>query len=303
MAMEHPNSVTQAPNEPSKMNGEVRTLVEDASALVSPPEVWIRLNEVINDPGSDAADVADVVACDSALTAKILRVVNSPFYNFPSRIDTISRAVTIIGTDELYSLATAISAARVFSNIPIQLVRPDIFWQHSICTGLAARRLARKCMVLHTERLYVAGMLHDIGSLVLYRKFPHEVSSVLMAAEGDEEVLYRVEQETFGFTHANVGAEMLNLWKLPPALLEAVRFHHEPDRARQFPFETAILHIANVAANSLVDGNFMDVEEPVTVGADPLAWDAIKHAPETMNELLDGLADELHDALELFAPY
>lgn len=284
------------------MPGELKSFVDDVAALVSPPEIWVRLNEVVNDPHTSASDVAEVTTRDTALAARILKVVNSPYYNFPSRIDTISRAVTILGTNDLFALATAISAARVFANIPSELVKPHNFWRHSIGTGLGARRLAKSCGVLHEERLYVAGLLHDVGSLVLYRKFPNKVSAVLMAAEGDEEVLYRVEQEMFGFDHAEVGAALLELWNLPPALLSAVRFHHEPERAGEGRLEAALIHIGNVAANRLQAATFMEATPSESSEADPIVWDITKLDRACVDELGEALSDELEQAVAAFMP-
>lgn len=284
------------------MPGELKNFIEDVAALVSPPEVWVRLNEVVNDPHSSVSDVAEITARDTALAARILKIVNSPYYNFPSRVDTISRAVTILGTNDLFALATAVSAAQVFANIPSALVKPEHFWRHSVCTGLASRALARRCGVLHDERLYVAGLLHDVGSLILYRKFPNKVSAVLMASAGDEEVLCRVEQEMFGFDHAEIGGALLELWKLPASLLSAVRYHHEPERATDSRLEAAVVHIGNVAANRIGRSTFMDTEIASDSEADPIVWQITKLDRNVINELRKGLEEELEEAVAAFMP-
>jgi len=294
--------LVRLPLKDTGMREEIASFVEDVSALVSPPEVWVRLNEVVNDPRSAASDVAEVIGRDTSLTARVLQIVNSPYYNFPSRVDTISRAVTILGTNDLFSLATAVTAARVFANVPCELVRPEDFWRHAICTGLAARQLARQRGVLHVERLYVAGLLHDIGSLVLYRKFPSKISAVLMAAEGDEEVLYRVEQDMFGFDHAEIGGALLELWKLPPTLLSAVRHHHDPEQANGGRLEAGLVHIANVAANRCEDGAFMATGASQELVPDPVAWRLTGLDPAVLDTIGAELAQELEQATAVFMP-
>ncbi len=284
------------------MHGELNQFIEDVAALVSPPEVWVRLNEVVNDPHSSASDVAEITARDTALAARILKVVNSPFYNFPSRVDTISRAVTILGTNDLFALATAVSAARVFANIPSELVKPENFWRHSICTGLAARKLAKRCGVLRAERLYVAGLLHDVGSLILYYKFPSKVTAVLLASAGDEEVLARVEQEMFGFDHAEVGGALLELWNLPPSLLAAVRYHHEPDNATDSRLEAALVHIGSVTANRMERAAFMADKSAADSGVDPIVWQIADLDRSVMDEVSDQIEDELEQAVASFMP-
>lgn len=284
------------------MPGELKHFLDDAAALVSPPEVWVRLNEVVNDPHSSASDVAEITSRDTALAARILKVVNSPYYNFPSRVDTISRAVTILGTNDLFALATAVSAARVFSNIPSLLVKPETFWRHSIATGLVARRLAKRCGVLHGERLYVAGLLHDVGSLILYRKFPNKVSAVLMAAAGDEEVLSHVEQEMFGFDHAEIGGALLEFWNLPPTLLSAVRYHHEPERAAESTLEAALVHIGSVTANRSTRGAFMETGPAPDSEVDPIVWQICDLDRSVIEEMERILEDELEQAVAAFMP-
>lgn len=284
------------------MAGSLKSFIDDVSALVSPPEVWFRINEVVNDPRSAASDVAEVTARDPSLTAKLLKVVNSPFFNFPTRVDTVSRAVTILGTGELFSLVTAITAAKVFSNIPNNLVKPATFWRHSICTGLIARRLAHQCNVLHPERIYIAGMLHDIGSLLLYRKFPDKATQALLAADGNEQVLYTVERDYFGFNHAEVGAELLRRWNLPSTLVNAIKFHHEPPSAPEAGLEAALLQIADTIANRFEYSCFTEGKPDPDGEPDPAAWQVTGLDSSTQGDADEGLEDELAAAVAVFLP-
>lgn len=284
------------------MSSAVQDIVADVSTLVSPPDVWVRIHEVVRNPKSTTSDVAGITMQDPALTANILKIVNSAFYNFSKKIDTVSRAITVIGMDDLFSLVTAITAANVFSNIPSRISRPEIFWRHSLSTGIISRRLARECRVLNAERLYVAGLLHDIGSLVLYSRFPDQAMEALMAANGDEEVLYQVESDLFGYTHADVGAELLRLWQLPETLVEAVACHHEPSRAAQGTIDAAIVHIANVAANHRAVGSFVGEGESYDTQPDPLAWQIIGKNSSILDSIGNDLEEELHTALSILKP-
>jgi putative nucleotidyltransferase with HDIG domain len=125
----------------------------------------------------------------------------------------------------------------------------DTFWRHSIFTGLLSRILARRCGVLHPERLFIAGLLHDIGSLVLYRRLPEVAGELLLTAQGDEQVLCRAESDVLGFTHAELGKLLLAHWRLPESLCEAVARHHEPAAAENAQLEAAVVHVADVLAN------------------------------------------------------
>lgn len=284
------------------MGEVVKSFVADQSALVSPPDVWLRLNDVLQDPGSSASDMAEVAARDPALTAKVLKVVNSPFYGFPARIDTLSRAITILGVNELFNVITSITVAKVFTALPNALVRPETFWRHSLCTALASKRAAKQCHILHPERMYVAGMLHDIGSLLMYRKFPDKAAAALLAANGNEEVLYSVENDLFGFNHAQVGAEIMRLWNMPAHLRGAVKYHHDPAGTVDFGLEAAIVHIANVVANRIPEGSFVEELMDANIQADTAVWNLTGMDYNALDALADGLEDELSEALAVFIP-
>ncbi len=270
------------PRSPTRLPAKAKAWVADASDLVSPPDICVRLLELVEAPDTSAGDIGSVLTQDPNLTARLLRIVNSSYYNFPSRIDTVSRAVTVVGIRELYSLVLAVSAVQVFTRIPAQLVNMDTFWRHSIYCGLIARGLARRLRILHPERLFIAGLLHDIGSLLIYQRVPERARDLLLTAEGDEQILYEAEVKTLGFSHADLGGLMMELWKLPVPLQEAVRFHHSPADADEGKLEAAIVHIAEVLANRSEIGSFC--EEPSdTAAVQPEAWAALGMAESDLD--------------------
>jgi putative nucleotidyltransferase with HDIG domain len=235
----------------------VVALLDDVEGLVSPPGVCLRLFELIHAPTTGVKDIAAVVGVDPNLTSRLLRLANSSFYNFARKIDTISRAVAVIGTAELYQLVLSVSAVKTFSSIPNELVKMDTFWRHSVYTGLLARALAIRINVLHPERLFVSGLMHDIGSLVLYHQRPDAMRDILLVAEGDEEVLYQAELDTFRLNHATVAGYLMEQWQLPEELIDAVTWHHQPERAEKARMEAHILYLANHMVNESEQGNFM----------------------------------------------
>ncbi len=233
------------------------SLLDDVEGLASPPDVCLRVFELVHSPNAGAADIAEVVATDPNLTARLLRIANSAFYRFRRKIDTISRAIMVIGTTELYQLVLSVSAVKSFSGIPNELVRMETFWKHSVYTGLVARALAERASVLHPERLFVAGLLHDIGSLVLYHQRPQAMRDLLLVADGDEEVLYEAEHDRFGFSHADVAALMMDEWCLPEELVLAIKWHHQPGFAGLAALEAQLLFLAGQLVNESEQGNFM----------------------------------------------
>lgn len=246
-----------------------RELVKGVAKLVSLPEVCVRVNEMVDDPRYSAGDIGKILARDTALTAQLLRLANSSFFNFPSRIETVSRAITVIGERELRYLVLALSAVRVFAGIPVEVVNMSSFWRHSVYTAVVSRLLAKRCHVLHNERLFVAGLLHDIGQLLIFNRIPELARVALLRASDGHETLQQAEQEVMGCDHAQVGAELLELWHLPPVLCATVRYHHAVDQAGEVMLDAAIVHLANYIANR-AERSFDEAERPIV---DPLVWE------------------------------
>ncbi len=225
------------------------TLVKGMVKLVSLPHVCIRVNLMVDDPKYSASEIGEVISQDAALTARLLRVANSSFYGFQSKISTISRAVTVIGFRELRDLVVAVSAVRTFSSIPMDLENMAAFWRHSIFTGIVSRLLSKHCRILHGERLFVSGVLHDLGQLVIFHKIPDLANKALNRVKLTGEESYIAERTIIGFDHAEIGAELVKSWNLPKSLEDTIRFHHTPDLAVENPVDTAIVHIANVISD------------------------------------------------------
>ncbi|WP_172597577.1 HDOD domain-containing protein [Sulfuriflexus mobilis] len=273
-----------------------RDLVNAVGDAISLPESVARVNEIMNAPDSSAADIGEVIRQDPVLTARLLKIANSPFYGFPSRIDSIPRAITIIGMNELRDLLLATSAIQVFSAFTNELVSMETFWRHSLRCAVIARLLAAHLHEANVERYFTAGLLHDIGYLLIYRELPELASQTLTHSTQNREIVHIVEQEIIGFDHAAVGGELLRQWNLPSALSEAVEFHHTPRFAKQHPKEAAIIHIANYLANTMLARVGGDIEETEalevtalqTVGLTPnILQTVLKQAEACFNETLE----------------
>jgi len=224
-------------------------LLNGSIKLTSLPEVCVRVNEMVDDPHSSAADIGEVISRDPALTAQLLRIANSSFFNFPSKIATVSRAITIIGERELRYLVLAMSAIRSFSDVPLDTINMATFWRHSVYTGVMARLLAKRCRVLHSERLFVTGLLHEVGLLLLLTGEAEREANA-MSVSGERGIALSVaEEQEFGFNHADVGRALLTSWNLPPELCEAVGCAHDIEGATLAPLDVAIVHVADILAN------------------------------------------------------
>jgi putative nucleotidyltransferase with HDIG domain len=238
-----------------KEPGEILTLkaadlVKGSLRLVALPETCARLTSLVDDPRSTGAMVAQVIGTDPGLCARLLRIANSPFYGFPSRIDTLERAVTVIGMHALRDLVLASSVIRIISRIGIVDMRP--FWRHSLICGLASRALGARCGATRLESLFVAGLLHDIGQVIILMKLPEIAREMRVRAIDCDVPLYELERAVLGFDHADVGAELLRQWLLPESLWQAVKYHHGP-MTRHPTLGASIVQAADVIAHLFIE--------------------------------------------------
>ncbi|WP_237707718.1 HDOD domain-containing protein [Desulfocurvibacter africanus] len=230
--------------------------------LASLPAFLSELVDIINNPRCSALEIARVVERDTTLTARLLRIVNSPFYGFPSKVDTISRAVTVIGSRQLTTLAMGVAAIHSFQDIPEELVDMRDFWRHSLMCGFACRILASYTNTPNSERFFVSGLLHDIGRLALYKNRPRESAEVLATARALRESSERVERKLFGFDHGALGGHLLKTWNFPLVLENSVRYHHSPMGSPSFR-ETAMVHFSDVLAWALDQDGLETVVPPL----------------------------------------
>ncbi|MES9904265.1 MAG: HDOD domain-containing protein [Sedimenticola sp.] len=268
-------------------------LIAQSGNLISLPEACIRVNELLDDEQSSADEIAAVIIQDAALCGRLLKVVNSSYYGFPGRVETISRAITLVGSKELRDLAVITAAANLFTGIPGDLINMPSFWHHSVISGAAARALARKCHVLHPERLFVMGVLHDIGRLVMCRQLPEQSRDALLISGGRDEILTMAEDEVFGFNHQEVGYLLVKSWKLPESLQTAIRYHHQPEEAEQHTLEVTLVHIGNAVAEVIQH------EEDLQIISDrvlPQVWESMGLSPELIPDIAAAIQNEV-DAL------
>jgi len=273
-------------------------LLQGVVSVTSLPGVYLRLSAVVSDPRSSAADVGRVIAEDPGLTARLLRLVNSAMYGFPSRIETVSHAISIVGTAQLQDLALATSVIRLFASVPADIVSMESFWRHSVACGVAARALASRRRETNVERYFVAGLLHDIGRPIMYLKAPAQAREAIERARGRGEPLFASEQHQFGFDHSHVGHALLELWKLPPSLREAVLLHHHPERAQRFPVEAAVVHVADLITNALGLGSSGENLVPPVV---PEAWERIGLSPAMIPDVVDEVERHYESAVRIMA--
>lgn len=274
----------------------IRKLIRRDVKLTTLPAIFTRINEIIMKPSSSSHEIANLISKDTSLSARLLKIVNSAFYSYPSRIDSLAQAVSIVGTNQISMLAVGIDVVAEFKNIPSGYITMDSFWRHSIACGIVARLIAITRNIQNTERLFVAGMLHDIGRLVMYHYTPHYALDILEEVRNAGEPLSRIEEAHPGGSHTEIGGLLLQIWKLPQSLENAVRYHHRPGNC-QNGLEPAIVHVADVTAKALGIGSSGDKFVPTL---DPAAWRQVGISVNALDPIVAQADRQLEETFRLF---
>ena len=229
-------------------------LLESQPDLVSLPDVYYRIVECLRSPISSSSDLAAVVGMDTNLTAKLLRLVNSPVYSPSTPVTTVARAITLLGAKQLSTLALGVSVISVFEDLSPDYLTMEEFWRHSLATAVIAKLIA-KDLDLDQELLFTAGTLHDLGRLIMVERMPFQMEAAIYLSYSKQIPLYEAERETVGFDHARVGGSLMKLWGIPDPLQSIVRFHHTPTMARGMELEADVIALSDMIAIAMDIGS------------------------------------------------
>lgn len=281
------------------MSHDAKALIKGITKVASLPTVYLKLQEAIRKPGVTNQEITQIINEDAAMAARLLRIANSAFYNFPSKVDTVTQAITIIGVNQLQDLVLACSMVSMFKNVPEELVTMESFWKHSIACGVTARIIASLRRENNIERFFLAGLLHDLGRLIFYMLRSKDMAEVIQRSEQDKCLLTTSEKEYFGFNHAKLGAMLLKTWKLPPSLVESTAYHHSPHHAKQYMLEASIVHIADVIANALAFGSTGEKRVPAINNE---SWEIIGLPTSAINNIIDKLVVQYAVTVKFIIP-
>ena len=275
-------------------------LLSSTTKMYSMPDVYFRVKALVDDPDARMADLASVIGADPGLTARLLRLANSAFFGMTARVDTVSKAVNLLGMQQVHDLVLATSITRTFAHVSSKVMDMPRFWRQSVHCGILARELAGACNMLDGERLFAAGLLHDVGHLLMYQGVPELAQAARLQAEQQGMPLFRVERSLLGFDYAQVGAALMHAWKLPRGLEEAIEFHPEPARAQSFLREVCVVHIAaQLAAHGFPDGRPAGADE---AAIDPVVWASTGLNPTDLAPLQEQAKRQLAQVAGLIMP-
>ena len=248
------------------IDNKVKQVVSNIRNLPTPPIVFHQIQKVINQPNASAANIASILAEDPAMSVKVLKLTNSAFYGLSREIESVKEAVVIVGMEAVKNLVLSASVLDMFKGDHIDQDYQDKFWRHSLATGFCSRLLARKVRsrgIVDADAAFSAGLLHDVGKIVIACFLPAERRQYLDERAKDCISLdHEIEERLFGYTHAQVGAFLAAQWKLPRKLGDAISCHHAPQLSE---VEEPIAYIVALA-DYVAKDTFYDKDERFMVG-------------------------------------
>ena len=282
---------------------DLRTIAENVNSIFSLPDVALRINELVNSEETTNAELEQLIIHDPALTAKILKLANSTYFGFPGKVGTISHAITLIGYKELRNLVIAASVVSTFEGISSDLIDMEAFWYHSVTCGVMARLIAIHLDNKEQERFFISGLLHEVGKLVFFSQFPKESAETLRFKDQGDDAVTEAERKILGFTHAELGAELLKQWQLPMSIWKMIKFQLDPLNENASKRDTCILHVAaNIAsciepcASRTINLNRIEPTYKIE------AWNQLDLSPEFIQTMMDKTALQMFDILAVIKP-
>lgn len=279
------------------------SMAQHVKSIFSLPEIALRVNELLNSSEPSYDELEELILHDPALTATLLKIVNSAYFGFPGKIDTVSRAICIVGLRELRNLVIAISVTTRFKGIPSELIDMDVFWYHSITRGVLARILAKHLKHSDHERFFIAGLLSRIGKLIFFSQYPAESTEILKLKERGDDAMTAAEERTFGFNHTELGVELLKLWHLPPSIWEIIIYQMAPLNAKGSKEDACILNIAAIIANSIEPCAKYDFDiDELEPRFNSSILDYLNLSPNFIHHIIDEAMDQSFDIMSIIRP-
>jgi putative nucleotidyltransferase with HDIG domain len=261
---------------------KIKRITESIISLPTLPAVVSKMLQLVDNPKTSAASLSRLIYTDQALTARILKLANSAYYGFPREISTVNMAIVVLGFNTVKEMGLSLSVFEVFKGEGNDAIF-DIsrFWQHSIGCGSAARMLARRLKYHLAGEAFVAGLLHDIGKIILRQYLPNEFSSVISKVVHGGMDLDEAEIDIVGTSHAQIGGWLAEKWNLPRLIVDAITFHHMPCEAHEDPVLVGIVTVANHLChlNQIGNSGRLNPKKP-----DAAVWDIFRKSALALDE-------------------
>ena len=281
---------------------ELEKVIGRIDSLPTLPTVVARINQLIDDPTASAGDINEVISHDLALSAKILKLVNSAFYGFPRRISSMTHAVVILGFNTVRNIALSAFIFDAFDTRELAFGHRG-FWLHSVGTGVASEVIAARAGMSSVDDAFVGGLLHDVGKVIMHQHLADDLGRVIERAARDGISFVEAERGELDYSHADLGALLMENWKLPVGLVSSLRYHHRPEEAgEQGGKAAAVVHLGDYFCRALLIGSGGDARMPPLVEG---AWTGLGLTEADLPEILSEIGTEMSKAtafIELIKP-
>ncbi len=272
---------------------DLKRLVGRVEDLPTLPRTVLRITELINDPRASAKDLSRIITDDQVLTARLLKLVNSSFYGFSQKVSTVTGAVLLLGFDAIRSLLLTTSVFDLFPSRSTRSRREqELLWDHSLGCAVGAKVIGGVLRHEKLEELFVAGLLHDIGKIVVMTRLPAEFDRIAAAVNARGCPATEAEADLLGCTHADIGRQLAERWNLPAKLAGVIAWHHAPLEAGAGTLDAAVVHLADILARALRLGSGPDDPVPLL---DRAAWELLGLRTDALDEILGAMLDEFED--------
>lgn len=255
------------------------------------------IETALQSPQCSLGTIGDMIEKDVDLTARLLRFANSAYCGFSTKLNTVTEAISLIGIQQVQDLLMATSVIERFAGLSGEFVSMQSFWQHSLATGIGARLIALEKRLPKADRLFVAGLLHDIGRLVLFLQAPKFAQKVFELQQQERLLLHEAEMRVLGYDHQSIAEALLKNWKYPPALVLAVGYHHQPSLCEGAKMEAAVVHVADHIVNAMRVGSSGEKFVP------PLnleAWTLLGLGVAALEPVVTGIDEQFDAVQEMF---
>ena len=279
----------------------IRKVLKQVGEMPPLPDVVTKVMQMTKDPDVSASQLNKVISMDQSLTANILKLCNSAYYGLPRIISSVTQAVMYLGFHTVRNLVMTCTMHQMYGGeMKGYGYEEGFFWRHSISVALGSQVICKKVRPGLNDTAFTAGLLHDLGKMILSRVLPEEIEKVVSQTKEEQQQLFRSEFAVFGFDHAYIGARIADQWNFPPELIQAIGYHHQPEKAKGRPLLAAIVNVGDLITLRLGLGS--SHQEGIPAELSEYSKQALGISDDDMDALVAELEKVVEDASQFLRP-